>query len=648
MIERTVLDCIHDYIEIDETDFKHLQNNFAESEFLRLREIAHLGLIGKLRPLVRHDKLEHAYGTYWLCRQCAEHSHGLIDNKKAFRLAGLMHGIGHFPFSYTTEYAVAKLYQFHEPVRNWLTNIFQHCIQFLNNPSVEVAANRIRETADYSMLHRWIGTFKMARSTEFNNDLGRQIARILVDTEMLEHRLLHELDRLDYVLRDMHYLALGRIELNFTPLLAQFAKDLAGELTTPKLLKLIETTYDALCEQIYLGPEERCLAQAFEKPLVKRIVEGTLQVEDLLGKYDDELESMLSGTGSDSLVLGDVVRRIKNRKLVQVARMTCELGGNSLVELEADLAGTNKAGVHKYYQSRGVFVECVPNPYCARSDAYEWTTSAASIGIAYDFDSISPHHVIGSLLRAERWAPDNRYGTQLSCREDALRFLLGLQVSPQFNRYYEDVRDLIMKHMPKPKDEWKRELFHESWASRDWAVFEAIFYEYDIYWPAEHFLRFPEHWNTKILTDVLTSVDRSRARRRPREDVALYNKRAQRLLEYSTYLQTVLKLRQQNLCGWVLPSVVLLTEDGKQHAEIDVIAVYVRRAHSSPVTIDLLEVSLNSSPANQEKARKTLDKVTQTVRTRFRRNVSVGSYFNGQNIVSWPCSGRRRYQGLLK
>lgn len=644
MVERIRLDYIHDYIEVDDTDFKHLQNNFAEVELTRLQHIAHLGLIGKLRPLARHDKLEHAYGTYWLCKQCASHSRGVIDNKKAFRLAGLMHGIGHLPFSYTTEYALAKLYHIHPLTKNWLDSVFEECVQFASNPALERAATEMRENVNYSMLHRWFGALKIARSKpdEFNNDLGRQIVGIMVDHQMTEHQLLRELDRLDYVLRDMLYLALGRIELNFSPLLVQFRKSPTGELTSPKLLKLIETTYDSLCEQVYLGPEERCLAQALEKWLVRETIEGNLQVEELLGIDDGILENMLANSGSGEITLDGIVRRIKRGKLVQVARVTCDSSNKSIVELEADLVGTNKAGVHKYSQAKGIYVECVPNPYHAKSEPYEWTESGVSVGIAYNFDSLCPHHVIGSLIRAEQWSPENRYGTQFSCREDALRFLFGLHVNPQFDKYYEDMRQLIMKQMPKPTDQWQRELFYESWKPRDWAIFEALFYEYDTYWPARHFLRFPEHWNTRMIENVLSSVDRSRSRRRPREDALVYNERAQRLLEYSTYLQTILRLRKQNLSGWVLPAVVLITEDGKQYAEIDVIAVHVPRAHSSPVTIELLEVSVNDTPANQEEVRKRLDKVTQSVRNRFRRNVCVKGCFNGRQIVYWSSSRRRQ------
>lgn len=638
MIERIVPDHIHGQIHLDRADFAHLGNDFAQRELARLKDLAHLGVISKLRRLARHDKLEHAYGTYWLCKQSTNNNPGLIGDKKAFRLAGLMHGIGHLPFSYDAERAVVKLYHIHAPTQAWLKSVFEKCVEFAGDSGVERAAGDMMSRMDFAMLHRWFGSLKIAQSRpdEFTNELGRQIVRILIDPDVLGHQLLQELDKLDYVLRDMFYLLIGRIELNFPPLLAQFDKSPDGKLKSPKLLKLIETSHDCLCDEVYLGPEERCLAQVMEKSLVKEVFEGRHTVEELLGMTDKDFEGMLVDLRSGSIDLEQIVRRIKDGKLAEVARVACDCESKSIAEVEAELAGTNKAGLHKYPQTKGIYVECVPNPYHAEVEAYELTDSGVSVGIAYDFDSACPHHVIGALIRAERWAPENWYGTELSCREHALRFLFGLRVQPRFDRYSDDVSGIIMRYMPKPEDEWQRELFYKDWRLREWAIFEALFYEYDELWPARHFLRFPEHWNTKLITDVLSSVDKSRRRKRPREERADYDKRAERLLEYSTYLQTVLRIREGGLSGWVLPSVLLLTEDGEQYAEVDVVAVYVPKAHSGPIKIELLEVSRNDSEDNREENRRKLNKIAQRVKERFGRKVCVMGYFNNRQVIAWP------------
>jgi len=323
-IEKEVLDYIHDYIIIDDKDFALLNNDFAKKELNRLSKIAHLGLMGKLRRLARHDKLEHAYGTYWLCRQCMEKTPRLVRDVVPFRLAGLLHGIGHAPFSYDTEYAIAKLYQVHSPTRKWVNEVFSACCEFAEDPGVIKAAERMRSHINFGMLHRWFGAFKIAKSSasELNTEIGKKVVRILVDTELFAHRLLSELDKLDYIPRDILYLAIGRIDLNFPLLLNQFNKGQGEVLIRPNVSSIIESTSDCLCDQAYLGPEEKCLRQLLEKSIVREVMDGNHTVEELIGlDSDDAMENELLRFESGGIDLEDSVRRIKAGTIKEIASM---------------------------------------------------------------------------------------------------------------------------------------------------------------------------------------------------------------------------------------------------------------------------------------------------------------------------------------
>lgn len=645
MVELKRLDYIHDYIDLDEKDFPEIQNEFAQREIARLGKLAHLGLIGKTRRLARHDKLEHAFGTCWLCKLCKDRTQGLIRDNKAFLIAGLIHGIGHLPFSYDTEYAVAKLYGIHPPTRDWLNNVFDKCVEFTNTQGMRNAAAEMKSVVDHFMLHRWFAALKIAQSKhdEFNNQLGKNIVGILVDPKLLEHQLLSQLDTMDYVLRDMHYLALGRIELNFSPLLACFSKGPEGQLISPHLFKLIEVTNDCLTDEVYLGPEERCLAQILEKTLVRQVVEGHTNIEAWLPMTDDEFEDELLRLDSGELALGQAMKRIKERKVVQVAQVVCDRRQESIVEMEMKLCGTNNRGIHNYSQEKGIYIQCIPDPYHTYTTPYDYAESGVSVGIAYDFDSGCPQHVIGALVKAEERVPANLYGIEITCREDALRYLIGLEVQPHFDRYDNYVRKLILKHLPHAEDEWKPDLFYENWRLREQAVVH-LYYEYDTDWPREHFLCFPEHWSTKIITAVLNEVRRflTTTRRRPGESESAFLDRKDRLLEYSNYLETVLRIREDAVVGWVLPSVWVLNESGDNHKEVDVIAVYVPKPHHSPVTIKLLEVSNNDTDENRVKNKRKLDEIAQRVRDRFGRKVHIIGLFNGREIVRWPPTRQRK------
>ena len=636
VIERNVLDCIHHYIILQDEEFNRLQNGFADKELRRLTNIAHLGLVSKVRPLARHNKLEHAYGTYWLCKQCAESCHGIVTDKKEFLLAGMMHGIGHLPFSYDTEYAVAKLYQSHEATRAWLDGIFDQCADFAQNPHVKQAADNMKSQMNYLMLHRWFASFKMAKSNanEFKNQTGKNMVRILVDPESLEHELLQELDRIDYVLRDMHYLAFGRLELNISPILAQFRKGPDGKLYRPDVLKLIDVTHDWLCDQVYLGPKEKCLAQVMEKSILREVMDGHLKVEDLLFMTDHEFEEKLSQFHSGQLRLDAIRQKIDEGKLTEVTRIACDSRDKTAIEVEKDIAQTNISGIHKYSQTKGIYVQCTPIPYQIEPPPYEGIESGVLSCVAYDMTFGHPESVVIALARAEAWAPNNLYGIHASCREKCLQFILGRQVQPRFDRYeHNNVYDAIRKCLPG--DRWGANLFNESWELHEDAV-EHLFYEYDFDWPPiKYFIQFPERWNLRMVKRVYNEVNRiyESTRRHRNESENDYQDRKDRLLEYSTYLKTVLRIEKDAMAGWVVPSVWILKDNGEPEAEVDIIACYAPSPSGHPATLELIEVSSNDSQENEAKNRQKLKKITQDVKERFDRRVRVIGSFNGRQII---------------
>ena len=108
-------------------------------------------------------------------------------------------------------------------------------------------------------------------------------------------------------------------------------------------------------------------------------------------------------------------------------------------------------------------------------------------------------------------------------------------------------------------------------------------------------------------------------------------------MEYSTYLETVLRLRTQGLLGWVLPAVWFLDENGAKEVEVDVCAIYAPKPHHRPITLELHEVSRDDSPNNRDDNRRKLEnKILYRVRNRFDEKISVLGYFNGQELFRWP------------
>ncbi|MFN3599210.1 MAG: HD domain-containing protein [Aquificaceae bacterium] len=93
-------DPIHQLIKADQEETKIINSYPLQ----RLRFINQLGIAYLVFPSAQHSRFEHSLGTMELAGRICN-SLGLGDKKlyKLFRLAGLIHDIGHTPFSHTTE-----------------------------------------------------------------------------------------------------------------------------------------------------------------------------------------------------------------------------------------------------------------------------------------------------------------------------------------------------------------------------------------------------------------------------------------------------------------------------------------------------------------------------------------------------------------
>ena len=110
-IKKQIYDTVHGYIGLTEVELKVVNSPL----FQRLRDIRMLGTVNFVYPGATCSRFEHSLGTMFMMEQFLSRVrvNGRIpaeDNETAqkMRLAALLHDIGHYPFSHTTEHVIMK------------------------------------------------------------------------------------------------------------------------------------------------------------------------------------------------------------------------------------------------------------------------------------------------------------------------------------------------------------------------------------------------------------------------------------------------------------------------------------------------------------------------------------------------------------
>ncbi|XP_061353748.1 uncharacterized protein LOC133298474 isoform X2 [Gastrolobium bilobum] len=106
-LHKHVHDNLHGNIFLDPLSLKFIDTE----QFQRLRELKQLGFTNLVYPGAVHSRFEHSLGVYWLAGQCVEKLKSYqgtvlgIDrfDIQTVKLAGLMHDVGHGPFSHLFE-----------------------------------------------------------------------------------------------------------------------------------------------------------------------------------------------------------------------------------------------------------------------------------------------------------------------------------------------------------------------------------------------------------------------------------------------------------------------------------------------------------------------------------------------------------------
>src|SRR3990172_1122062 len=174
--EWVIRDPVHGYIELSPQEVAVLDTRVVQ----RLRGIKQLANTHLVFPGATHTRFEHSLGTLAVASRMAARIPSLKGNAEAManlRLAGLLHDLGHGPFSHVSEDIVARIVGSPK----------------FNTVAIAVQAARLDEPLRSALGHRADAVLDLM-------DRGEKQS---VTYDILDGPL--DADKLDYLVRDSHY-----------------------------------------------------------------------------------------------------------------------------------------------------------------------------------------------------------------------------------------------------------------------------------------------------------------------------------------------------------------------------------------------------------------------------------------------------------
>ncbi len=294
-----IRDAIHRNIALSGLEFALLDT----SEVQRLRRIKQLGFTYLVYPSATHTRFEHSLGVMHIAGRVAQALGLDKESVELLRVCGLLHDVGHAPFSHTAEWIVEK---------------------FTQKPHEQVSEEIISRSAISDIL-----SDNGIEKSDVADLLG---GRLKPASDILSSDL--DADRMDYLMRDSHYtgVAYGVVDLErmiSTLKLHNNQLVLAGGTQAAEsLLRARFLMYPSVYEHHTARIAEGMFSHAVERLLEDKIISAG----DLSRLDDVDLVSILRGSKGYAKEMMD---RIDSRRLFKRALVLgrTELGKPSVQKL---------------------------------------------------------------------------------------------------------------------------------------------------------------------------------------------------------------------------------------------------------------------------------------------------------------------------
>lgn len=204
-IVRKVNDPIFGLIGLTEGESRVIDTPLVQ----RLRYIKQLALTHYVYPTATHNRFSHSLGVFYLTGKISDVLNNNGNNNfdkdvlMNLKMAGLLHDVGHFPFSHALEYAKKSEFS-----TDGIPFIFEKKHEDLTTFIIKNSyLNELLDGLKYDV--------DLICSLIEGKDVPNLILNRIINSEL-------DSDRLDYILRDSYYTGVGFGRINFEYLISSF------------------------------------------------------------------------------------------------------------------------------------------------------------------------------------------------------------------------------------------------------------------------------------------------------------------------------------------------------------------------------------------------------------------------------------------
>ena len=297
-----IRDAIHGNIDFDETECKILNTPAMQ----RLRYIKQLDMAYLIFPGANHCRFEHSLGSMHVTKELARNVYG--NDEKELSYVGLLHDIGHGPFSHLSEFVMEKyLKKNHEQIGERV--LVDSGIKDI----IEGSGLSFRKIVDY-----------------FRDSGGIDLVGGALGS-----------DRIDYLMRDSHYTGVAYGIIDYERLKGRFMLSKEGRVAiTDAGVSGAESLLIAryfMHENVYMHHAKLIAAKMMHNAIASALEAGELSAERLIAMTDGELVNALGGSKEKSVK--GMVKRIAERRLFKRAYYEHVDKAVNIEELESAIEG---------------------------------------------------------------------------------------------------------------------------------------------------------------------------------------------------------------------------------------------------------------------------------------------------------------------